>query len=282
MRLTLALAAWGCMAVGGIAQAQSGCGREAQSPYEWALMVNGACPIVVDPTEYPVVCTFTGQHGCQSCPAGYLWGADDKCHRDPQTAVRPVSEICAGGAPPKNGPDCVPAFRIAMTISEGQPLPLTCPKYQHVFHWPGSCGPSQCDEKNGNCYAVCAPVPADKCVDDVREVTEREWQELMKRPEALESIPVTVSNAATQWPEIASVQLVITSAQAALKGNENVKQCGPGNHAGVCFDPGLHSITNRIYSRGKDYCEAHEGVICTQIIEGWVPVGKPVFYDELK
>ncbi len=62
--------------------------------------------------------------------------------------------------------------------------PLVCPKYQHVEHWPGGCGPVPCNENT--CIAVCAPPPPDKCVDDMHELTEREWQELMQRVEKLE------------------------------------------------------------------------------------------------
>jgi hypothetical protein len=67
------------------------------------------------------------------------------------------------------------------------PKPLQCGKYQHVEHWPGACGPVPCDQ-NG-CSAVCLPPPPDKCVDDLHTVTEREWQDLMKRIEKLESKP---------------------------------------------------------------------------------------------
>lgn len=63
--------------------------------------------------------------------------------------------------------------------------PPTCGKYQHVFHWPGTCGPSSCDE-NGGCFAVCYPPPPDRCVDDIHTVTEAEWQALMKRVAELE------------------------------------------------------------------------------------------------
>lgn len=54
--------------------------------------------------------------------------------------------------------------------------PLKCGQYQHVYHWPGRCGPAPCDDSG--CYAVCYPPPPDKCVDDMHEVTEREWQHL--------------------------------------------------------------------------------------------------------
>jgi hypothetical protein len=100
-------------------------------------------------------------------------------------------KLCVGGAPPKNDPDCIPAQKAidevyrdldtALAKLDRTPLPLKCEKYQHVYHWPGSCGPANCNEQSMTCTAVCTPPPADKCVDDMHEVTEREWQELMKR-----------------------------------------------------------------------------------------------------
>jgi hypothetical protein len=62
---------------------------------------------------------------------------------------------------------------------------LTCLEYQHVDHWLGRCGPQQCDATS--CFAVCSPVPPDKCVDDIHTVTEREFQEILARLKALES-----------------------------------------------------------------------------------------------
>lgn len=61
---------------------------------------------------------------------------------------------------------------------------LTCGPYQHLYHWPGDCGPVPC--VNLSCEAVCTPVPYDKCVDDMHEVTEREWQSVLERLKALE------------------------------------------------------------------------------------------------
>lgn len=64
--------------------------------------------------------------------------------------------------------------------------PLRCGEYQHVQHWPGPCGPSICDETSGTCLASCTIPPPDVCVEDTRMVTEREWQELLKRIQKLE------------------------------------------------------------------------------------------------
>ena len=62
---------------------------------------------------------------------------------------------------------------------------LACPKYQHVEHWPGRCGPasSTCDGSSMACTAVaiCAPPPPDKCVDDAHVVTEAEWQQILRQ-----------------------------------------------------------------------------------------------------
>ena len=67
---------------------------------------------------------------------------------------------------------------------------LACPKYQHVEHWPGPCGPAppMCDGSSMACtaVAVCASTPPDKCVDDQHDVTEAEWQALQARLAALE------------------------------------------------------------------------------------------------
>lgn len=63
--------------------------------------------------------------------------------------------------------------------------PLNCEKYQHVYHWSGNCGPSPCDSVGG-CSAVCYPPPPDRCVDDMHEVTEKEWQKLIERLKYLE------------------------------------------------------------------------------------------------
>lgn len=78
-------------------------------------------------------------------------------------------------------------------IIEASPQPpvLTCGPYQHVYHWSGTCGPSPtvCSDNAIGCYAlsICAPIPPDKCVDDMHEVTEREWQALLERLKVLES-----------------------------------------------------------------------------------------------
>src|ERR1700761_3549259 len=62
---------------------------------------------------------------------------------------------------------------------------LTCGPLQHVWHWSGACGPSACGE-DGSCLAICMPPPPDRCEDDMHEVTEKEWRELMKRLGELE------------------------------------------------------------------------------------------------
>jgi len=93
---------------------------------------------------------------------------------------------------PTSGP-CAP---------KSQPA-LTCGKYQHVEHWTGRCGPALCDEKTGECYAVCTPAPPDKCVDDMHEVTEREWQEMKARIAELErqlrAAKKVQQSSATSW-----------------------------------------------------------------------------------
>lgn len=65
---------------------------------------------------------------------------------------------------------------------------LLCGQYQHVYHWPGPCGPALCVMGNvfSSCSATCSPVPPDRCEDDMHEVTEREWQKLTARLKELE------------------------------------------------------------------------------------------------
>lgn len=80
---------------------------------------------------------------------------------------------------------------------------------------------------------------------------------------------------------IKSVQLVFDPVQAARQDHP-VKPCGPDNHDPDCVDPTMRHITNRTYSV-KSACEQAEGVSCTStngIQDRWVPIGKPVFYDE--
>jgi hypothetical protein len=67
------------------------------------------------------------------------------------------------------------------------PTKLQCGKYQHIQHTEGYCHWPACKEGVAcPAIAVCDS-PSDTCVDDMREVTEREWQELMKRIKSLES-----------------------------------------------------------------------------------------------
>lgn len=79
-------------------------------------------------------------------------------------------------------------------------------------------------------------------------------------------------------PSSAKAWLVLDSTQAKLPGNEHLKPCQPGGTIS-CYDPALPHITNRLYNV-KEHCETSEGVKCTGLYEYWVPIGKPVFYDE--
>lgn len=56
--------------------------------------------------------------------------------------------------------------------------PLQCGKYQHVDHWAGTCAPAPCNGES--CFAVCYPPPPDHCVDDIHQLTEREWHDLQE------------------------------------------------------------------------------------------------------
>lgn len=88
---------------------------------------------------------------------------------------------------------------------------------------------------------------------------------------------------ATVWPKIVSVQMILDPVQAKYPGNEKAKPCGPDNHDDACVDLTARHIVNHIYNV-KEHCEMNEGVKCTDIYEGnqqvWMPIGKPVFYDE--
>lgn len=62
---------------------------------------------------------------------------------------------------------------------------LKCEKYQHIEHWPSQCGPSSCDPQAMVCNSMCTAPPPDHCVEDVHEVTEREWQMLIDNTKAI-------------------------------------------------------------------------------------------------
>lgn len=160
---------------------------------------------------------------------------------------------------------------------------ITCGVYQHNQHTPAHCA-NTCLPDSFACTTSCMYIQAeDKCVDDLHWVTEAEWQSLMKRLADLEYkgavFTGTGTAAPTMWPTLGSAQLILDPVQAKDPGNEKIKQCGPNNHDGACFDPSMPHVMERIYIQ-KNHCEAHEGVKCFQMVEGWVPIGKPVFYDD--
>jgi hypothetical protein len=62
--------------------------------------------------------------------------------------------------------------------------PLVCPQYQHEHYQPSYVGGPPCE--SGSCLAVAITYPeVDECVDDMHEVTEREWQQMKKDFDAL-------------------------------------------------------------------------------------------------
>lgn len=81
----------------------------------------------------------------------------------------------------------------------------------------------------------------------------------------------------------ATVQIILDAVQAKYPGNENVKQCGPKNHDGFCFDPSLRHLTYHVYIH-KENCARDEGVSCAELDAPgvnapdvrWVPIDKPV------
>lgn len=96
--------------------------------------------------------------------------------------VAGAQQPCVGGEHPHNAPDCIPAEKMIQQPAP-QVSPLKCGKYEHVEHWEGSCGPAP--KECLTCLA-CWPVPPDRCAPDLHAVTEKEWQELMKRMNDLE------------------------------------------------------------------------------------------------
>jgi hypothetical protein len=102
---------------------------------------------------------------------------------------------CAGGAPPKNAPDCVPMLTagpgVTLTLQKNGDVKVTaktCEKYQHWQHAPEHCA-NTCSPEATLCTSQCLYVPAeDKCVDDIHVVTEREWQELKEWREFLDQL----------------------------------------------------------------------------------------------
>lgn len=112
---------------------------------------------------------------------------------------------CSHGVPrcPADGPACqcgvdsvqYPAVTTSGSLWQGEwhtlgssAAPLKCGKYQHVYHWPGACGPTPpCEGPVCTAIAGCSAPPPDRCVDDMHEVTEREWRALLAEVKALQS-----------------------------------------------------------------------------------------------
>jgi hypothetical protein len=57
--------------------------------------------------------------------------------------------------------------------------PLKCEKYQHEQRLPARCM-NTCSSDGGICTSQCIYVAAeDKCVDDIHQVSERDWQNIL-------------------------------------------------------------------------------------------------------
>lgn len=94
---------------------------------------------------------------------------------------------CAGGAPPKNAPDCIPAERWVQQYAPIVPgvqqvqagaKALACEKYQHFVA-------DECHGVDGM-WACPTDPNAGHCAPDMHAVSEKDWQELMARLKKLE------------------------------------------------------------------------------------------------
>jgi len=88
----------------------------------------------------------------------------------------------------------------SLPIDSRPAKPLTCPKYQHVE---GATSLCPCDSSG----CKCEP-PKPKCVDDMHEVTEKEWQELMARLKKLEGSWIKPEYTKDDPPDCSKVQCV--------------------------------------------------------------------------
>lgn len=89
------------------------------------------------------------------------------------------------------GQQCKPAGDVdcgkLMGAKPAVKAPLKCGQYQHEQKTPAGCA-NVCDESETACEAICLSVPAtDQCVDDIHFVTEKEWQNILRRLALLES-----------------------------------------------------------------------------------------------
>ncbi len=83
----------------------------------------------------------------------------------------------AGSCVPFCG-DVLDGLAHAICVRRPEPKPLKCGKYQKLV-------PAHTEDCSTNLIGCSRDVP-DQCVDDMHFVTEREWQRLMKRLDALE------------------------------------------------------------------------------------------------
>lgn len=112
------------------------------------------------------------------------WGQTDKCgpHQHPDQiialacgALEPHARVQVKACKNYPQPVCVDDEPERQIVSVTPP-PTKCGLYKHLEYQPIICTSSGCDFD-----------PYPKCVDDTRIVTEKEWQELMRRLEKLEA-----------------------------------------------------------------------------------------------
>lgn len=81
----------------------------------------------------------------------------------------------------------------------------------------------------------------------------------------------------TVWPKVVSAHLVLDSVQAKQQDHP-IPVCTEDSTT-TCYDPALPTVNYHAYSK-KENCEDRESVKCVALAEYWLPIGKPVVYDE--
>jgi hypothetical protein len=110
------------------------------------------------------------------------------------------------------------------------------------------------------------------------------YAERRKQVKELEPEPVAppiAKEPPTVWPSIVSAHIVLNSVQAKEQDHP-IPVCTEQSTT-TCYDPTLPNLNWHEYA-AKANCERYEGVKCASTYERddqrWVPIGKPVVYDE--
>jgi hypothetical protein len=93
--------------------------------------------------------------------------------------------------------------------------------------------------------------------------------------------PKPVTQPPTVFPVITSAHIVLNSVQAKEQ-DRPIPICTEQSTT-TCYDPTLPNLKWHEYAH-KDNCERYEAVKCTSIYDHdeqrWIPIGKPVVYEE--